>query len=150
MLWKSDTGDKVGNGGQLRRRFKLLSSKMTGSEPVSPYKRMDKDAAKKKRFSEGLEDKMDKENIKPRDVNNKKQKKKRSWKRFRQVALSTCRYIGMGMAHMSPATVNSAPDYYIDPKHWNRSFSPSYNMKMPPNMGSRPYWTNNMMFMTAW
>ncbi|GFS61884.1 uncharacterized protein TNIN_340291 [Trichonephila inaurata madagascariensis] len=71
----------------------------------------------------------------------------RSWKRFRAAALTTCRYIGMGVAHMSPAGIYTSPNYNIDPRSWNKSFSSTYKPKNPPPRG--PHWANNMMF-TAW
>ncbi|CAL1270292.1 unnamed protein product [Larinioides sclopetarius] len=139
--------DQTKTRGGLRRKLKFLS-KMTRSPPVSPYERMDCDEKKVKPYS--MEDIRDKENISAKSNKEVKEKKtkKRSWKRFRQAALTTCRYIGMGVAHMSPATAYAAPDYNIDPKTWNKSFSSSYKSTKgaPP---PPPHWTTNMMF-SAW
>lgn len=74
---KSGTGDPQNKSRSLKRRFKLLSSKMTGSGPVSPYERMDNDGAKKKKSNKKakVEENMDKENNNLKEV--KANKKKR-------------------------------------------------------------------------
>lgn len=134
-------GDQTQSRSGQRKKFKLFA-KMTRSTTASPYQRMESDVKKKK-----SDDKIkDKENIGSLGNKEVKEKKKRSWKRIRQAALTTCRYIGMGVAHMSPAGIYTSPNYNIDPRNWNKSFSSTYKPKNPP---PKPHWANNMMF-SAW
>ncbi|GIY57366.1 uncharacterized protein CDAR_49921 [Caerostris darwini] len=138
-------GDQTKSRSGLRRKLKLFS-KMTRSQPVSPYQRMENEVKKIKVCNVAADEKIqDKENIASMGNNEVKEKKKKDWKRFRQAALTTCRYIGMGVAHMSPAGAYSSPDYNVDPKCWNRSFNSSYRPKNPPQPQT-PHWTSNMMF----
>ncbi|KFM66858.1 hypothetical protein X975_24698, partial [Stegodyphus mimosarum] len=128
MLKKAKSDHTKIRSGQ--KTFRIFS-KMTRSAPS--YVRMEKDVkevVKKCKKSETDGNSKCKENnnvIYANKEAKEKKPKKKGWKRFRQAALMTCRYIGMGVTHMSPATVYSSPDYYVDPKYWNRSFSPSYN-----------------------
>lgn len=131
-----------------QKRFKFLS-KMTRTGASSPYERMDDDAKevrKRKKAAKKLEKECKADNKENKDVKDKKAKKKKTWKLVRQATLATCRYIGMGVAHMSPAAAYGSPDYYIDPKQWNKSFNTSCKTKPPP---VEPHWTNTMMF-SSW
>ncbi|XP_054712650.1 uncharacterized protein LOC129222204 [Uloborus diversus] len=122
-----------------------LFSKMTSRK--APYERMDKDGKdikKSKKVEEKKVEEKNKENKQNVNAKHGKEKKKRKgWKRVRHVALLTCRYIGMGAAHMSPGTLYTAPDYSVDPKYWNRPFNPHYKSAAPHQT---PHWTSNMMF----
>lgn len=136
-----------------KKTFKFLA-RMARNGQASPYKRMDLDTNEKKSNIKKVDEKKTEEYSKGKEnskaMSNKevkeKKSKKKGWKRFRQVALTTCRYIGMGAAHMSPATAYSSPDYFVDPKVWNKSFSSSYRPKVVPQS---PHWASTMMY-SAW
>ncbi|XP_015927965.1 uncharacterized protein [Parasteatoda tepidariorum] len=130
-----------------KRKFKFLS-KMTHSSMASPYERMDDDVRevkkmKKKKVKKLDEECKDKENVEIKD----KKSKRKTWKLIRSATLTTCRYIGMGVAHMSPVASYGSPDYCVDPKTWNKSFNRSVK-NMPPHHQTG-HWTNTMMF-SSW
>lgn len=140
MLIKTKRDENGSGCGQKTLRF---LARMTKSTHASSYKRMDSEAMEKKKSKKGEEKKPEEFSKGKENKQVKEKKSKKGWKRVGQAALTTCRYIGMGAAHLSPATVYSSPDYYADPKYWNRSFSTSYKSKVPPQS---PHWTSNMMF----
>lgn len=129
-----------------KKKFRLLP-KMTRTG--SNYVRMEGDGTKKKpKVLEAevvIKDKENNGTLGNKEVK-EKTKKKRSWKRIRQAALATCRYIGMGVAHLSPTAAYSSPDYYIDPKQWNKSFNSNYKPNVP---NQTPHWTSTMIF-SSW
>lgn len=145
------TAKKDRSGPGCGERTLQFLARMTRKVQSSSYSRMDSDVKENKRRKKSKDDRKAEEFSKGKEYDKtsankevkEKKSKKKGWKRVRQAALTTCRYIGMGAAHMNPAAAYASPDYYVDPKYWNRSFNSSYKYKA---QHQTPHWSSNMMF----